>query len=415
MQGTRFTSEEIAACITRSGDTCLLIAPGVDAIVAQALCKRARRAQKPKKARVIIDGSHHAERSGYGETATWRELMCETDLRALPGTRMGLLVTDHAAWLFAPRAGKLDGREEGGLSAVLLEADVAPARELFERISGQAGGEKQREDGATTEAPAFQVLQPESDDGGPEPRANAEALTSDDVEKAEDAIRQHPPRDYAQEREVTVYTSFVGYIELRLVGAQLGKEVRLKIPNQLVERGLGEDEMRKRINENVRIRLDEDVDTGVREVDERLKAIRALYTRQLGEPHGRIYRKRQRPELERHFKDLRLEIERANMALGSTFEAAVKTQLDGLAATYATQSVADDHLLNEEDIRRLLKSAWHEAGASRPREVKLEVTFKDLTWQTLQDRGLRRRIVEQFPDLQGTTLYREYQAHTPSS
>ena len=47
--------------------------------------------------------------------------------------------------------------------------------------------------------------------------------------------------------------------------------------------------------------------------------------------------------------------------------------------------------------------------------MKLEVTFKDLTWETLQDATMRERIVEQFPDLENSTLYREYRAHTPTA
>ena len=68
--------------------------------------------------------------------------------------------------------------------------------------------------------------------------------------------------------------------------------------------------------------------------------------------------------------------------------------------------------MDKEKIRELLHKAWHDAGALRPRDVKLEVTFKDLTWETLQDATMRERIVEQFPDLENSTLYREYRAHT---
>ena len=412
MRGTQFTSDEIAARIAESRDTCWLIAPGVDTTVAQALSQRASRVPRPAKAKVIIDGSHDAERSGYGETATWRELMRETELRAMPGTRMGLLVTDHAAWLFAARASKLDARDEQGLSAVVLEGDCDRARELFERIAGPERGGDRAEGGTRADDWTVQDSPPENDDGGSEPRAKT--LTNEDVEQAEDSIKEHPPRDYAKEREITVYTAFVGYIELRLTGASLGTGARLKIPHDLVERGLGEEEVRKRINESVRISLDDDVDTGVREINERLNAIRSLYTRQLGEPHGRIYRKRQRPELERHFRDLKLEIDRANAILNRSFETAVKRQLDQLATTYSTQMNFRDKPLSKERMRGLLEDAWREAGASRPRQVMLEVTYKDLTWQTLQHVGLQARIVEQFPDLKETKLYGEYQAHTRS-
>ena len=241
-------------------------------------------------------------------------------------------------------------------------------------------------------------------------------MTKNEVEQAERAIEEHPPRDYAKEREITVYSAFVGYIELRLAGASLGKGARLKIPNELVERGLGENEIRKRINESVKIDLEEEVDTGVREINERVNAIRTLYTRQLGEPHGRIYRKRQRMELEGHLDDLKREIARANSLLGEKIDAALRRQLDDLAETYSRQTAQGTAPeLTKDHIGRLLREAWHEAGAARPREVMLEVTFKDLTWDTLQDGALKERIVGQFPELENSTLYREYRAHAPTA
>ena len=87
MLGTRLTSEDIAARIREAGETCLLITPGVDAIVAEVLLERAQRTAN--KARVVIDGTHHAERSGYGETDTWRALMNATEFRAMEETQRG--------------------------------------------------------------------------------------------------------------------------------------------------------------------------------------------------------------------------------------------------------------------------------------------------------------------------------------
>ncbi len=412
MLGTRLTSEDIAAHIREAGETCLLIAPGVDAIVAEALLERAKHAAT--KACVVIDGSHHAERSGYGETGTWRALMKATDLRAMPGTRLGLLVTGRGAWLFAPRAGKLDPRDEAGLSAVALATHREAARALSERILGHP--ERAPRNGAVLPEGLEERPRADGADDDGEPSARSEPITEAEVKRAEQAIEEHPPRDYAREREITVYTAFVGYIELRLAGASLATGARLRIPNELVERGLGENELRTRINESVRIDLDEEVDTGVRAINERLNAIRTLYTRQLGEPHGRIYRKRQRQELDRHLEDLNGEINRANAALEQRIDAAVRKQLHALAETYSQQA-AQGALpeLTREDISRMLFEAWNEAGAARPRKVTLEVTFKDLTWETLQDGALKQRILEQFPDLEDSALYRDSPAHTPAS
>ena len=91
-------------------------------------------------------------------------------------------------------------------------------------------------------------------------------------------------------------------------------------------------------------------------------------------------------------------------------------QLDKLAKTYSQQA-AQGALpkLTEEKIGTMLFDAWNEAGAARPRKVTLEVTFKDLTWATLRDGALKQRILEQFPDLENSALYKDSPAHTPAS
>ncbi|MDE0695468.1 MAG: hypothetical protein OXH76_06490 [Boseongicola sp.] len=413
MRGIQLTNEKIAEYIKAAGKTCLLVAPGVDSTVAKALQERAR--HEDTKAIVVIDGSHYAERSGYGETNTWRGLLETTELKAMPGTRLGMLVTERGAWLFAPSAGKLDLRNDGGLTAVILdEGSWEAARSLAERIVGQTNLSIDQDSGSMHEIKEDQ--QEARAHGEGEPRAQSGEISKKDVEQAERAIEEHPPRDYSKEREISVYSAFVGYIELRLAGSSLAKGAWLRVPKELVERGLGEDEIRKRINESVKIDLEEEVDTGVREINERINAIRTLYTRQLGNPHGRIYRKRQREELEGHLCDLKREIARANSLLGDKINSALRRQLDELAETYAKQSTPGmSSKLTKEDISRLLREAWDEAGAARPREVKLEVTFKDLTWEALQDKELKQRIVAEFPDLENSTLYREYRAHASTA
>ena len=336
-----------------------------------------------------------------------------TELKTTPGTRLGLFVTERDAWLFAPRAGKLDPRKEEGLSAVMLNANREAARALAERILGRTCPFPQSE--TDPGEPYHEHQQERGVHGDCESRAKGGTITKKDVENAEQAIEEHPPHDYAKEHEIMVYSAFVGYIEMSLVGASRAEGPRLKIPNELVERGLGESEVRKRINESVRIDLEDEVDTSVREINARVKAIRLLYTRSLGEPHGRIYRKRQRKELDGHLNDLKREIAKANSELGEKIETAFKRRIDDLAETYSSQTAQGElPELNKETISRLLHKAWTRRGAVRRGEIKLEVTFKDLTWETLQDEALRHRIIDQFPDLEQSMLYREYRAHTPN-
>ena len=412
MRGIRISSDDLAKYIRNADDICHLILPGVDDTVADALVDRAKQ-KRTSKAIVVVDGSHHAERSGYGETSAWRRLNDEKniELKTVPGTRLGCLVTEHGAWLFAPRAGKLDPREEEGLSAVQIdEANREDARIFCERIVGFTYHSPQGEKSPEEQCPEHEATEHGREEG--EPRAKP--ITDQQIAEAERAIEEHPPRDYSKERMITVYTQYVGYIEIRLVGASHGKGTLMKIPPELVALGLDDEELRGRISESVRIDLNKKVDTGVATINERLNAIRTLYTRQLGQPHGRIYRKRQKEELENHLEDLRKEIAQANDTLVNKIDKALKEELDDLATKYFQQSerILNEPGLDKDRISDLLLKAWRQSGVARQSSVKLEVTFKELTWESLKDNVLSCQIVELFPDLKESSLYKEFEAHS---
>ena len=413
MKITRFTSAEIVKRVREAKDTCLLIIPGVDDIVADALIERAQKTAG--KASVIIDCSHYTERSGYGKTAAATKLVeCaneteKMEVNKVSGTRLGMLVTEHGAWIFAPSAAKVDLRKDGkeGFSAVALDANRDAAMALFNRILKPENTPPQTNANEHPTGSTDNLPNPAPDEAEPK----AEPISPEEMNDEIKAIKEHPPRNYAEEKGIIVYTAYVGYIEMRLVGASLGEGTRLTIPSELVERGLGETELRAHINESFKINLDDEVDTGVREINSRVDAIRTLYTRQLGPPHGRIYRKRHREEIDAHLHDLDGEVKQANEKLEQKIQSAVEKKLNDLAKTYSGQTVQNARSLPKDEILCLLHQAWNKSRKTRPRKVKLEVTFKDLTWESLRNPDLRATIVDQFPELRNSKLYKEQTAH----
>ena len=60
-----------------------------------------------------------------------------------------------------------------------------------------------------------------------EPRAQNKKITKDEVEQEEWAIEEHPPRDYAKEREITVYSApAVSLIRISLPDRQIPQHGR---------------------------------------------------------------------------------------------------------------------------------------------------------------------------------------------
>ncbi|MCY4050871.1 MAG: hypothetical protein OXF60_05190 [Gammaproteobacteria bacterium] len=116
-----------------------------------------------------------------------------------------------------------------------------------------------------------------------------EDVKEKDIEDVEEDLRNHPPRNISQEKILTVYNGYVGYIEIKMSGTNLENKINLNIPKEIIEIGL-RDELRDQISEMMIIDITDTDDLGVKKENEHLKAFRTLFQGQMGEPLGRIYK-----------------------------------------------------------------------------------------------------------------------------
>ena len=89
----------------------------------------------------------------------------------------------------------------------------------------------------TGECPVYEVVR-----HGPapsEPDLRLLALREQDLKQVELRLREHPPRDFRRERATEVHQSYVGFIEIHVMGASLAESTTLVIPDDLTELGLG--------------------------------------------------------------------------------------------------------------------------------------------------------------------------------
>ena len=54
-------------------------------------------------------------------------------------------------------------------------------------------------------------------------------------------MREHPPRDFKEEKLLEVYQEYIGFIEILVVGATLSEATTLAIPKELTELGLAKE------------------------------------------------------------------------------------------------------------------------------------------------------------------------------
>ena len=245
-----------------------------------------------------------------------------------------------------------------------------------------------------------------------EPDVTVSSLTEEDIKQVERHLREHPPRDFQKEKATEVYQGYIGFIEIHVTGASLATATTLAIPRKLTELGL-ESDLRDRLSERMRIDLSGVVDLGASEVNRRVDAFREIFTRQMGPPLGRIYKKSDWDVMQAKWAEIERLVHDANEKIKRSLHQAVEKIITDAAGNWAkaiaqNSNVEDRDSYTKESILRLLKSQWDQK--QRATSVKVKMFAKDLTWATLNDPAVRRKIEETYPELCETGLYKSRRA-----
>ena len=190
-------------------------------------------------------------------------------------------------------------------------------------------------------------------------------------------------------------------------GAWLAERTSLTIPKELTELGLDQ-ALRRNLSERMRIDLSERVDLGAKDVNKRVDAFREIFTTQLGPPLGRIYKKSDWAVMQRKWSEIERMAEVANDKIERHLRAEVARTIAATADEWA-RAVGDVRSdLDREKIETLLLSQWK--GKQRATRVNVQMFVKDLTWETLNDEAVRRKIEDAYPELRDTGLYKSRRA-----
>lgn len=199
--------ENLIELIKRARKRLAVIAPGLNQSVARALAARMKDLDTLSLT-VILDADAEVYRMGYGEVEALdiiREASASEhfDLREQPGVRIGVVISDDTTLVFAPVSRNVEAgsNTEDKPNAVFLEGT---STEKLAEASGVEYGE--------TEIGVF----------GIEPERVAE-LQAD--------LKRNPPRPFDLTRRLTVFTSEVQFVELRIVNAEFSKK-KIRLPPQ---------------------------------------------------------------------------------------------------------------------------------------------------------------------------------------
>ena len=341
MKACKVDESQLARWIDGATGAIRYLGPAITEGLARKILDAQRRTGH--RAHLVIELDDEMDRSGYGQTAAVRLLH---EGGSAPHKRCGLRVaafsTPGLAVVWSPIAERVDSIDRVTVNGIWMEGP-----EQFElirwigRMMGEPATLEVARDSDPHDAPAPSTeAEPPRTDATPElpapiePEATVTALDEEEIESVERHLREHPPRDFQKEKATEVYLGYVGFIEIHVTGASLASATTLAIPKELTELGLATD-LRNRLSEKMRIDLSGTVDLGAKEVNRRVDAFREIFTRQMGPPLGRIYKKSDWDIMQDKWAEIERLVRVANEKIGRSLDQAVQKIIADAAQHWA--------------------------------------------------------------------------------
>lgn len=437
MKACKVDEEQLAAWIDGATGTIQYLGPAITQRLAHKILAAEKRTGE--QSQVVIQLDDEMDRSGYGQTVGIRTLHDDgAYIQHRDGLRIAAFTAPGIGVVWSPIAERVDPIDRVSVNGIWMEGGELHALwRWMNRMMGMQGPEETATRGAGSDTPHSAHLEQESIDEEEvsadtnqratgesssravdqrlipaEPEAHLRTIDERTIEKVETHLKEHPPRDFKEEKQTEVYQGYVGFVEIHVTGASLSGATTLAVPKELTELGL-EADLRNRLSERMRIDLSGSVDLGVREVNKRVDAFREIFTKQMGPPLGRIYKKSDWPIMKSKWDEIGVLVNSANERISNFMHAAVEKIICDAAKDWAkaineNPSVKKNGAYTVDEIYKLLMDQWDRK--QRATQVSVQLYAKDLTWVTLNNQQVRSKIEEAYPELCATGLYKSRRA-----
>lgn len=406
---TQLNSEELASLINNARCNVCYAAPGIQMKPAQALVDLVE-SMGPELIMVFLDVDENVIRMGYGEVEAIEALQ-KAGIRVehIAGLRNGLIVADGKGFSYTPTALFLEREAESyeALNAMRLTSDQAaeamarlsPASKSIALAQADTREKKQAIENAASETTPVPI---------------AKSTLSSIITR----LKAAPPVRFDVARQVRVFQPHFQYVELSLTGAAIQRH-KLTIPKSIQNIG-NQQELEGRLKTTFDL-IDKNATVSSKALDKELRDIRENLTRSLGKKHGRIIRKVTLPRLQQRLSELRGKIEAHQKTIEKDLETTLSRSMSMVVDYYLPLVLKDppDELYGlfgnptEEDIRLWLENKLSKAFPT-PGElvnnIKLEVNFKDVTFETLNRDDFLESIKLAYSEVDWDKTYKEFKA-----
>lgn len=420
----------LCAAIAATQRRLVYIAPGISEPVADAIDALLTRAEAPAVT-VIIDTDPEVCRLGYGTVAGLKRLQRLAEERWLPvryqpGVRIGVLMCDEQMLVYTPTPLLIEAGAERSdqPNALLLTAPAAVAAVAHAcAAEGETGDD---------------VPLPNQAEIG------RQAATPQAIASSLQDLQRQPPKPYDLARIERVYSSKLQYVELEVTGYRLASR-RVQVPNDLL---VGNDKtLESRLRNSFALLegkealvvqiADADPKTGEPRLDAKDKPVMVDYSELQIENerkalikdyltpitgHGQLISKARRAAFDIRIEWFKARIEAYKKAVEDRLNEALQKSVSDLTEALLPtvfKSPPDRLLKNvltmtpsEDEIRSALKTELHAAFNTGERffQPAIKVVFKDLTYETIQDKKFRDQVEAAFHGVNAKDLFEEYDA-----
>ncbi|MFO1315402.1 MAG: hypothetical protein U1F58_07335 [Burkholderiales bacterium] len=391
----------IAARIRNAGRRIMLCTPGFDDIVGTALIEAHRRLPEGS-VDVIVDGSDQAARLGYGYFDAVKQVSdAGVPIRVEPGLRLGLLVVDEQGWTFTSPPLLVDATME---AAAAPNAMALTAQQVAEAVS------------ALVRRPAPEGTSPTTS----QPELGQRIATPAEIEKTHAALTVDPPQRFDVARKVTVFNAFVEFVEIELLGTQLGRQ-RVPIPPALLL-AVSDKATRDRLTTSFQL-IGDDTTLGkqAKELRRRIEEIRKEHTRAIG-TFGSVGLRANRTRLEQAIEAFRKDVdafrEEARRRLEKEIDQSRRQLVDSVLP--GIRKSPPETLLSSivgkptvDQLRRWIEQQLDRAFPPLDRlvtEMQVKIAFKGVTYETLNDPAFQAAVRKAYPLVDFDKPFKEFPA-----
>ena len=407
------SSRKMAAIIRSASTRVVIAAPAIHEVVAEALLDFQQRVSEAI-IEVVLDCDPDIMRLGYGAISAVSTLRKHgIHLRQSTGLRIGVLIVDDSGWVFAPAALCVQEEVHSDETPNAVRLSREEAERVVERISFHANEEARRRIQSEMPLASANPSRPELELGLTEVSARRLSSVSEELETV-------PPIPYELSRQVRVFQPYIQYVDISLRGCAIERK-RVAVPQSVIDIGV-ESQVQDRLKTTFDL-IERRTSISSKALEDELRAIRDAYTRALGKPWGRVLLRSKRAEFDEVITKLRRRVAEHEKKVREELADRLEESLKQIIEYYKQIAIDKPPVMllaqitgtkpTERQVEEWLKSEISRAfpdPASLVCAMHLEVHFRDVTYETLNEPKFEAALREAFSLIDWDKPFNEFNA-----